>query len=200
MVRDSQSLYRKIYFRNPDFPGPVTLQVLKSYKNRLLGIPQPSDDESWELTTVADWIRQVSCSYSDIDEVPDPGEAVFDKYIATLFEQIDKVLPSPPYYVSLHHTLIVLGLQKPRPFLERVKWLNELRIEHGFPEVLAGSAKNNVSKYLGNPKNTKWILKEYLEYEHKSSQQAINHFRDLVNVCHLLEKIILSDNLVEESR
>lgn len=200
VVTTPQALYRKIYFASPNFPGQVTLEELRSYRSRLLGRGSTlTNDEREELATVTRWIMGIACHYSDLDAEEDPGERVFDQFLSSLLPAIDAVIPTPPFYVCLHHTLIVLGLQRPRPFMDWMKWLNEMRAQRGMPEVLPGTAKNNVSKYLSDHTLPIWKQADYLANEGKWGTKAVNHFKRHVEVCRQLQEVIVSNAPIAES-
>lgn len=198
MVKDQKFLYRKIYFTSSEFPGPVTIDVLRSYRTRLISHVPMSEGEKWEFKTVSKWIANTTKCFSDLDKIIDPAEGVFDEFIASIIPAIDAKITSESSYVCLHHTLIVLGMQKPIPFLDWVEWFNVLRAGKGCDPILKGSAKNNVPKYLGDPNNKKWILRDYLWSRNIDAPQARNFFSRLVSLCHTLSDVIIDSTNIDE--
>lgn len=198
-----QQLYRTIYYwkRNR---GPIDLDVLKDYKMWLIGqrfyplTPEQKERVKWELKTVQRWIMSMEYRFSDQETIVDPGTIAFDSFIASLLPQIDSLIMNERDYVCLYHTLMVLGMQTAMEFRNWVNWLNGLRDEKGLVHILTGSAPNNISPYLRDPRNTVWVMDDYLEANvrqngtnNNPSTRAKNHFLKLLELCDDLKEVII---------
>lgn len=205
-----QQLYRTIYYwkRNR---GPIDLDVLKDYKMWLIGQrfyplnPEQKERVKWELKTVQRWIMSMEYRFSDQETIVDPGTIAFDSFIASLLPELDATIVSDRNYVALYHTLLVLGLQPDMPFNDWVKWLNELRAKQRLGPILTGSARNNICPYLRDPRNTVWVMDDYLEAYRKhnhqdtvSSPQTIKHFMKLLELCDQLKEVIIGQMPYED--